>query len=97
MCSYNVAYIYVDDVRNAPNISEDIGLITCRSYKQAINAIDHFIQRNVEIILDLDHDLGGIKSGYDVAKYFNTYPQDILFSNNNIYLLPEQLIIYRKL
>ena len=37
MCSYNVAYIYVDDVRNAPNISEDIGLITCRSYKQAIN------------------------------------------------------------
>ena len=70
MCSYNVAYIYVDDVRNAPNISEDIGLITCRSYKQAINAIDHFIQRNVEIILDLDHDLGGIKSGYDVAKYF---------------------------
>lgn len=70
MSSYEKIYIFVDDVRNAPNISEDIGLITCRSYKQAINAIDHFIQRNVEIILDLDHDLGGIKSGYDVAKYF---------------------------
>lgn len=32
-----------------------------------------------------------------VASYFNTYPQDVLYSNNNIYLLPEQLIIYRKI
>lgn len=32
-----------------------------------------------------------------VSKYFNTYPQDILYSNNSIYLLPEQLIVYRKL
>lgn len=32
-----------------------------------------------------------------VSRYFNTYPQDILYSNSNIYLLPEQLIVYRKL
>ena len=70
MCSYKTTYIYVDDLRDAPRVPEEVSLIICRSYKQAVNAIDFFIQRKVEIILDLDHDLGGIKSGYDVAKYF---------------------------
>ena len=32
-----------------------------------------------------------------VARHFNVTPLDILRSNNNIYLLPEQLIIYRKI
>ena len=32
-----------------------------------------------------------------VASVFNTYPQDILYSNSNIYLLPDQLIVYRKI
>ena len=70
MCSYKTTYIYVDDLRDAPRVPEEVSLIICRSYKQAVNAIDFFIQRKVEIILDLDHDLGGCKSGYDVAKYF---------------------------
>ena len=30
-----------------------------------------------------------------VANNFETYPQNILYSNKNIYLLPDQLIIYR--
>ncbi len=33
----------------------------------------------------------------DVAQYFSTYPQNILYSNRNIYLLPGQLIVYRQL
>lgn len=31
-----------------------------------------------------------------VAKSFNTVPQGIIFNNSNLYLLPEQLIVYRK-
>lgn len=30
-----------------------------------------------------------------VANYLNTIPQGLLFNNNNIYLLPDQLIVYR--
>lgn len=32
----------------------------------------------------------------DVATFFNTATTDVLYSNNNIYLLPGQLIIYTK-
>lgn len=32
----------------------------------------------------------------DVATFFNTVTTDVLYSNNNIYLLPGQLIIYTK-
>ena len=32
-----------------------------------------------------------------VGDYFKTYPQNILYSNNDIYLLPGQLIVYRKI
>ena len=64
-------YIFVDDVRAIPkDIPDGMGIVTCRTYKQAIDAIDFFVQRNTKIILDLDHDLGCNKSGYDVAKYF---------------------------
>lgn len=32
-----------------------------------------------------------------VARRFNTYAQDIVYSNRNIYLLPNQLIVYRNI
>ena len=32
-----------------------------------------------------------------VSNYFNTTPEAITYSNKNIYLLPEQLIVYRKI
>lgn len=32
----------------------------------------------------------------EVAKTFNTTITDIIYSNNGIYLLPEQLLVYRK-
>lgn len=31
-----------------------------------------------------------------VSRFFNTTPQEIMYNNNNIYLLPEQLIVFRK-
>lgn len=31
-----------------------------------------------------------------VSEYFKTYPQNVVFSNRNIYLLPGQLIVYRR-
>lgn len=31
-----------------------------------------------------------------VANYFNTTPLELLYDNNNVYLLPEQLIVYRR-
>lgn len=30
-----------------------------------------------------------------VAKMFNTIPQTLIFNNSNMYLLPDQLIVYR--
>ena len=70
MSSYEKIYIFVDDVRAIPkDIPDGMGIVTCRTYKQAIDAIDFFVQRNTKIILDLDHDLGCNKSGYDVAKF----------------------------
>ncbi len=32
-----------------------------------------------------------------VASYFKVDPQDVLYSNNSIYLLPDQLIVNRKI
>lgn len=32
----------------------------------------------------------------DVASFFKTVSTDVLYSNNNIYLLPGQLIVYKK-
>lgn len=33
---------------------------------------------------------------YSVSKNFNTTPQELIYTNSNIYLLPEQLIIYTR-
>ena len=31
-----------------------------------------------------------------VSRFFNTTPQELMYNNNNIYLLPEQLIVFRR-
>lgn len=58
--------LWVDDTRPAPG-----SFISCRSYKEAITAFEMFTVRdNMEIeLISLDHDLGGKKTGYDIAKY----------------------------
>ena len=65
-------YIWVDDIRplnslRVPkNIKEIIGV---KSYKQAIKVLENAIAANKWIIIDLDHDLGEDKNGYDIAKW----------------------------
>lgn len=64
-------YIYVDDIRKCPYSDDDRFIIfTARTYNAAIEVIDYCSSfKNVEIYIDLDHDLGEEKSGYDIAKY----------------------------
>lgn len=67
----NKFYIYVDDIRKCPNhIEENFVTFTCRTYAAAIEVINYCTSfKGVEVYLDLDHDLGEEKSGYDIAKY----------------------------
>lgn len=67
----NKFYIYVDDIRKHPNhIEENFITFTCRTYATAIEVINYCTSfKDVEVYLDLDHDLGEEKSGYDIAKY----------------------------
>ena len=62
-------YIYVDDVREPSRMKYAAEAIVARNYEQAIKLIDECMSRNEMIYLDLDHDLGEVKSGYDIAKY----------------------------
>lgn len=58
--------LYVDDIRNPINkLKQEYDIIICRSYKEAIYELD---KRYIRII-DLDHDLGEEKTGYDICKY----------------------------
>lgn len=64
-------YIYVDDIRKCP-YHEDDRFITFipRTYNAAIEVIDYCSSfKDSEIYIDLDHDLGEEKSGYDICKY----------------------------
>lgn len=63
-------FIWVDDERVLP---QHIGwmaenFIVCRTYRQAINALDTYCALG-NVYLDLDHDLGCKQTGYDIAKY----------------------------
>ena len=63
-------YLWVDDLRPFPKVDESrFAPIICRSYNAAIDAIDFCVSENWNFILDLDHDLGEAKTGYDIAKY----------------------------
>ena len=69
-------YIFVDDERiemfnkiESEITNTDICLYWCKTYKSAIKTINFHTQMNDSIFLDLDHDLGEKRSGYDIAKY----------------------------
>ena len=64
-------YIYVDDIRKCPYSEDDKFIIfTARTYNASIEVIDYCSSfKNAEIYIDLDHDLGEEKSGYDICKY----------------------------
>lgn len=57
--------LYVDDIRT-PNFwdNEKINTTICRTFGEAIDKLTD----NYDVI-DLDHDLGEEKTGYDICKY----------------------------
>lgn len=57
-------YIWVDDFRPAPVHSH-----WARTYDEAIWAIENCRARHENFSLNLDHDLGEEKNGYDICKY----------------------------
>lgn len=66
----NRIYIYVDDLRNCPeDIQKDYPVVTCRSYAATIDMIEFSQEKKWKIFIDLDHDLGEDKTGYDICKY----------------------------
>lgn len=74
--------LYVDDIRNPINkLKEEYNIIICRNYKEAIYELD---KRYIKII-DLDHDLGEEKTGYDICKYIieNRIPIEKIYIHTN--------------
>lgn len=85
--SMNRWYVYVDDERKFDSHTNAQYLwscyvhglsvpITCRSYNVAIDCLEELRAHGDEVVLDLDHDLGEGKSGYDLCKWVveNEYP-----------------------
>ena len=64
-------YIFIDDGREEMfnKIATKVGYkyIHCHSYETAIGCIE--LYKDSQLILDLDHDIADIKTGYDIAKY----------------------------
>ena len=56
--------LYVDDLRSPINQSKE-QIYVARSFKKAIN----YLKNNKFDIIDLDHDLGEEKTGYDICKF----------------------------
>lgn len=64
-----ILYIFVDDVREPPSLDDSFVTVTCRTYETAIEAIKFFSDCRSKFMLDLDHDLGEGKTGYDICKF----------------------------
>lgn len=64
-------YVYVDDERQFDSrcLKDDVVLITCRTYASAIEVLGYCQEYGWEVWLDLDHDLGEAKTGYDICKF----------------------------
>ena len=64
-------YLFVDDERkfNPDVLKDDIVLITCRTYSSAIEVLGHCRDNGWKAWVDLDHDLGEAKTGYDICKF----------------------------
>lgn len=58
-------YLFIDDLRTP--IFKGERTYVCRTYNDAIAAIEKY--KNEILYISFDHDLGEIKTGYDIAKY----------------------------
>lgn len=66
--------IYVDDERSYPKEydKEFDKVVLCKSYSQAESWIKRILDSESIVYVDLDHDLGGKRTGYDLAKIIVT-------------------------
>ena len=71
-------YLWIDDERNHPDLPflPTVLVMTARNYASAIEALEFCRDMNLEVYIDLDHDLGEVKTGYDICKFIveNHYP-----------------------
>ena len=66
----NTMFIWIDDLRRPPSTYDSQRTVWAKTYRGAVALLETFCNReNLRVILDLDHDLGQAKSGYDVCKY----------------------------
>lgn len=75
----NKYFLWVDDIRpvDLNRIPKGYSPILATSYKNAVRLLELCKAEGAKVIIDLDHDLGSNKSGYDIAKYLveNDYPR----------------------
>ena len=69
-----VVYIWLDDERQVPKVKKKFGyhvakIFRVTDYNECIETLEKYRGVLDEIWLDLDHDLGLGKTGYDVTKY----------------------------
>lgn len=64
-------YIWLDDERtpNWAKIPDWQGLVVCKNYESAVAAIQKVCNKFIDLTIDLDHDLGEEKTGYDFCKW----------------------------
>lgn len=73
-------YLYVDDIRQIPReLNNSYKCFQVLNYKEAITKL----KRTKFSIIDLDHDLGEEKTGYDICKYI--IENDIQFDKIRIH------------
>lgn len=61
-------YLYLDDKRDCKPVKVTNCCITCRDYYSAIATVKA-LKSHIELTVDLDHDLGTKKTGYDFCKW----------------------------
>lgn len=64
-------YIWLDDIRSMPwqaTLYADKAIVV-KNYESAVAAVNKYYSPDVNFIVDLDHDLGEDRSGYDFCKY----------------------------
>lgn len=71
--------IWIDDERSVPeNLDKRfLNIQVCKSYMQAIIALDCLCNDGWEVYISFDHDLGGRYTGYDIAKYIVSHGYDV--------------------
>ena len=46
-----------------------MNVVHIKTYKEAIEKLSFYINNNINLIIDFDHDLGCKRTGYDLAKW----------------------------